>query len=80
MSTCQSVSGHMDEPDQIDAETTRLISELLTRVGMMMEDASTVALLRDSCGGNVLTRVTVLDEEIARMKSISEAAKALLNG
>lgn len=76
----ESVSVHMNEPNQIDPETARLINDLLTRLGMMMEDASTTALLRDSCGGSLQARVTGLEVEIARMKPISEAAKALLSG
>lgn len=70
----------MDEPDQIDGETRRLINELLTRVGTLMEDVSTSALLRDSCGGSLVERVMFLEMEITRMKLITNAAKALLNG
>lgn len=70
----------MDERDQIDPETARLINELLTRVGMFMEDASTLSLLRDSCGGSVTERVNTLEDAITNMASICAAAKALLNG
>ena len=69
----------MNEVDQIGPETARLINELLTRLSMLMEDASPLALLRNSCGGSLAERVRVLDVEITRMKSISDAAKALLN-
>lgn len=78
--TGQCVSGHVDELHQIDRETARLINELLTRLGMLMEDASTPALLKDSCDGSLAKRVIVLEAEITRMKSITDAAKALLNG
>ena len=80
LSARQSVSGHMDKRDQIDGETTRLINELLTRVGLLMEDASTSALLRDSCGGSLAERIRILEVAIARMKLIGDAAKALLKG
>lgn len=76
----ESVSGHMDEPNQIDPETDCLINELLARLGILMEDASTTALLRDSCGGSLAERVGVLEVEINRMKSVCAAARALLNG
>jgi len=74
----QSVSGGMDEPEQIDAETARLINELLTRVGMLMEDASTPALLSDACNGSLAERVTVLDVAVGRSKTLLDAAKALM--
>jgi hypothetical protein len=74
------VNGHMDESDQIDLDKARLINELLAHLGMLMEDASTPALLRDFCGGNLAERIRVIDAHIARMKSISNAAMALLNG
>ena len=80
LSTSQSVSGHMDKPDQIEPETARLINELLTRLGILMEDASTPALLSGFRGGSLAERVRVVEVEIARMKSICAAAKALLNG
>ena len=79
LSPRQSVSGHMDEPDQINPGTALLINELLTRLGILMEDASTLALLRNSCGGRLAERVRLLDVEITRMKSIFDAARALLN-
>jgi hypothetical protein len=70
----------MDEPVKIDAETARLINELLTRLGMLMEDASTAALLQESRGGSLSERVKILQAEVTGMKSIAEAASALLNG
>jgi len=77
LSSRQSVNGHMDEPATIDAETARLINELITRLGMLMEDASTAALLQESRGGSLSERVKILQLEITRMKSIAEAARAL---
>ena len=70
----------MDEPNQIDPESARLINELLTRLGMLMEDASIPALLSGSCDGSLAERVRVLDFEITRMKSICAAATVLLSG
>lgn len=70
----------MDERKQINQETRRLIDELLTRLGALMEDTSTKALLHDSCGGSLQERVNLLGVEIARLKSIRAAAEALLNG
>ena len=70
----------MDEPSQIDRETARLINELLTRVGTLMEDASSSALLRNSYGGSLVERVKFLETEITRMKLIIGAVKALLSG
>lgn len=80
LSTCQSVSRYLNEPDQIDRETARLINKLLTRLGVLMEDASTTALLSDSCGGSLAERVRLLAVEITRMHTISDAAMTLLNG
>ena len=80
LSTRQSVSRYMDALDQIDGETARLINELLTRMGMLMEDASIAALMGDSCGGSLVERVSILEVEITRMKSIADAARALLDG
>lgn len=70
----------MNERDQIDPAAAPLINELLTRLGMLMEDASTTALLRDSCGGSVAERVRTLEDAVTKMESICAAAKALLNG
>ena len=70
----------MNEPEQVDPETARLINELLTRLGMLMEDASTPALLSDSCSGSLKDRVRLVDVAITRMKPLCDAAKALLHG
>ena len=70
----------MDEPNQIDPESARLINELLAHLGMLMEEASIPALLSDSCDGSLAGRVRTLEVDITRMKSICAAAKALLNG
>ncbi len=70
---------HVDDLDDIEAENIRLINELLTRAGMLMEDASTLALLSDSCEGNLAERILLLELQVTRMKSICDGAKALLN-
>ena len=75
-----SVSGDMDERNQIEPKTARLINGLLNSLGMLMEDASSLALLRDSCGGSVAQRLRMLEDAITKMGSICAAAKALLNG
>ena len=46
-----------------------------TRLEMLMEDASTPALLKDSSGGILAERIILLEIEITRMKSISGAEK-----
>jgi hypothetical protein len=45
-----------------------------------MEDVSSSALLRDSCGGSLEERVRLLGVEIMQMELIVGAAKALLKG
>ena len=70
----------MDEPNQIDPESARLINELLAHLGMLMEEASIPALLSDSCDGSLAGRVKMLDFEITRMKSICAAATVILSG
>ncbi len=71
---------HVDDLDDIEAEKIRLINELLTRAGMLMEDASTLALLSDTCEGNLAERILLLELQVTRMKSICDGAKALLKG
>ena len=65
----------MNDSDRIDPETARLINELLTRLGMLMEDASVVALV----SGNSAERIRFLDVQTTRMRSLCVAAKALLS-
>ena len=63
------------ESDRIDPETARLINVLLTRLGMLMEDATVAALLN----GNLAERIRFLDAQTTSMRSICVAAKAHLH-
>lgn len=70
----------MAKPDETDSETEELINRLLTCVGMLMEDASTCALIRAPCAGGIAERVNRVGREVDRMASICTAANALLDG
>lgn len=58
----------------------RLIGELLTRTGMIMEDASVTALQRKSLAGSLHNRIGELEKSAAAIASIVRAARALLDG
>jgi hypothetical protein len=45
-----------------------------------MEDASILALVRSSCGGEQLARVSELAKATGTLMSLISAAEALLNG
>lgn len=66
--------------NRADPETKRLIGELLTRVGMIMEDALVTALLRNSRAGSLRNRIGELENSAASIASIVKAARALLDG
>ncbi|MEJ7776910.1 MAG: hypothetical protein WKF52_05920 [Sphingomicrobium sp.] len=70
----------MAKPGETDPETEELINRLLTRVGILMEDASTCALITAPCAGGVAERVNRVGQNVERMPSICAAAKALLDG
>lgn len=59
------------------ADTERLIDELLTRVGMIMEDATITALVRSSEDGDVRRRVSCLEHSASSITSLVNAARAL---
>ncbi len=63
-----------------DPETRRLIEELLTRAGMIMEDASVTALLHKSLTGSLPNRIGELENSAASITAIVRAARALLDG
>ncbi len=63
-----------------DPETRRLIDELLTQAGMIMEDASVAALVRNSVAGRLHNRIGELEKSAAAVASILGAARALLDG
>lgn len=70
----------MTKKRQEDPETRCLIGELLARVGMIMEDASVAALLRNSLAGNLHNRIGELEKSAAAITAIVRAARALLDG
>ena len=76
----KSVTELMDKKRRADPETMRLIEELLTRAGMIMEDASVNALLRDALAGSLTDRVDALEKSAASITAIMKAARAFLNG
>lgn len=75
-----SVIARMTEERVPDAETARLIEELLTRVGMIMEDASVIALVRDAVEGGLDQRIEQLERSAASIHLLVGAAKALFGG
>lgn len=62
------VSASVDDLNDIEAEKNPFDNELLTRAGMLMEDASTLALLSDSCEGNLAERILFLELQVTRIK------------
>ncbi len=69
----------MGKKRRADPETTRLIDELLTRAGMIMEGASVTALLRDSLGASSRNRIDELENSAASIAAIVRAARALVD-
>lgn len=72
------VSGDVAKSHDIDPETEELVNRLLTRVGMMMEDACTCALVKTPRNGSMVERVNRVSKDVERMASLCVAAKALL--
>lgn len=70
----------MTKKRRADPETRLLIGELLTRAGMIMEDASVIALLGDSLAGSLHSRIGELENSAASIMAIMRAARALLDG
>ena len=62
---------------RLPAETGRLINELLTRAGMIMEDATVTALVQSSEGGDVRKRIECLERSASSIGSLVKAAKAI---
>ena len=69
----------MPDPE-LPADTERLINELLTRVGMIMEDATITALIRSSERGDLRKRIMSLEGAACSTCSLIKAAKALHEG
>ena len=66
----------MDEADTIDPDVKDLIVQLCTRIGMMMEDVSPLAL--DASHEGLEKRVADLASIVQSMATVADAAKALL--
>lgn len=66
----------MDEADTIDSDVKDLIVQLCTRIGMMMEDVSPLAL--DASHEGLKERVAELVNATGAMATVAHAAAALL--
>ncbi len=66
----------MDEADTIDPDVTDLIVQLCTRIGMIMEDVSPLAL--DASHEGPKERVAELVNATRAMTTVADAAAALL--
>lgn len=66
----------MDEADPDNTHVIDLVVQLCTRIGMMMEDASPVAL--DALPEGLHERVADLRGAIQVMMTIADAAEAML--
>jgi hypothetical protein len=70
------VSQHMDDADLIDPDVIDLVVQPCTRVGMMMEDISPVAL--DPSREGLEERVAVIVVATRNVATIAAAAEDLL--
>ncbi len=68
--------GTMEDANARDTNVTDLVVQLCTRIGMMMEDASPLAL--DALREGLEHRVTLLEYAIHDMGTVVQAAKVLL--
>ena len=66
----------MDEADAIDPDVTDLVVHLCARIGMLMEDASPLAL--DASHEGLEDRVAELVNATGAMATVAHAAAALL--
>ena len=67
----------MTGTDKFDANTIDLIEQLCMRVGMLMEDAATLALHRSGSGPEPKSRLSQLQASVTSMDSLIAAASAL---
>lgn len=67
----------MDETDAIDPNVTDLVVRLCTRIGIMMEDLSPLAL--DASREGLERRVSDIASTTRAMAEIAAAAEALLS-
>jgi hypothetical protein len=65
--------------DETDRDAERLINELLTRVGMIMEDVGPTALLDDPYAGDLPARIGAVLTATKQMIALITAAQVLLN-
>lgn len=68
----------VDDKDGLDSDTCKLVIRLLTRAGMIMEDASAVAVLAADERRPLTEIVDELDQAAGTVHSLIKAAKALL--
>ena len=73
----KSGTGHMTKQDPLDPDSERLINELLTRIGIIMEDASVIALISDGTPKNLGKRIAALEHEAVAISALVRAAKTL---
>ena len=69
----------MDYEEELATRSLILAQELFTRAGMLMEDASPVALLRDTIGGDLKARIATLQLATNSMSALVSAAGAPLD-
>ncbi len=65
--------------DETDRDAERLINELLTRVGIIMEDVSPTALLNDSYAGDLRARIRAVLRATKQIAALITAAEVLLD-
>lgn len=68
----------MTGPKEPDEDTRELVVRLLTRAGMMMEDASAIAVLSAGEGVEMPDVVAQLEKASTEVGALIAAAKALL--
>lgn len=64
--------------DETDRDAGRLINELLTRVGIIMEDVSLTALFNDAYAGDLRARIGAVPSATKQMTALIIAAEVLL--
>ena len=73
----ESVTEHMRDEQPLDPDTERLITELLTRVGIIMEDASVISLVSHGTSKNLGKRIDTLDHSAGAISALVRAARTL---
>lgn len=70
----------MAAPDNVDQETRELVVKLLTRAGMIMEDASAVAILSAGRDTPIAEAVREVEHASAAVSVLVSAAAVLIRG